>query len=129
MTETNIKIESEALILYLMKRFNKTEAEARQEVESRTTTETNCVIGYKDQNGSIVNSHFFKDIPDKPETVNWQCENSDGETVRCKHVREFKNKLDDPTFNNQDKPKSKLMRENKPSSEAIDFLLGGKNVK
>ena len=128
MTETNIKIESEALILYLMKRFNKTEAEARQEVESRTTTETNCVIGYKDQNGSIVNSHFFKDIPDKPETVNWQCSNT-GKSSQCKHVREFKNKLDDPTFNNQDKPKSKLMRENKPSSEAIDFLLGGKNVK
>ena len=66
-----------------------------------TTSKTNCVIGYKDENGSIVNSHFFKDIPDKPETVNWQCSNT-GKSSQCKHVREFKNKLADPTFNNQD---------------------------
>ena len=98
---TNIKLEGEALTLYLMKRFNKTEAEARQIVESKTTTETNCVIGYKDQNGNIVNSHSFKDIPDKPAKVNWQCSNTD-KSSQCKHVREFKNKLDAPTFNNQD---------------------------
>ena len=99
---TNIKLEGEALILYLMKRFNKTEAEARKIVESKTTTKTNCVIGYKDQNGNIVNSHFFKDIPDKPTKVEWRCQNSDGEFVRCEHVRELKNKLNSPTFNNQD---------------------------
>ena len=33
---TNVKLEGEVLILYLMKRFNKTEAEARQIVESKT---------------------------------------------------------------------------------------------
>jgi hypothetical protein len=101
MTETNIKLESEALTLYLMKRFNKTEAEARQIVESKTTTKTNCVIGYKNESGNIVNSHSFKDIPDKPATVNWQCSNTDN-SIQCEHVREFKNKLDDYTFNNQD---------------------------
>tara|TARA_R100001143_G_C3338531_1_gene123025 strand:- start:598 stop:858 length:261 start_codon:yes stop_codon:yes gene_type:complete len=65
------------------------------------TDKSNCVIGYKNENGNIVNSHFFKDIPDKPASVEWQCSNTD-KSSQCEHVREFKNKFDEYTFNNQD---------------------------
>ena len=61
-----------------------------------TTSKFDCIIGYKNENGNIVNSHSFKNIPSKPEKVTWQCSNSG-----CDHDRELFNQFPEVEFNNR----------------------------